>query len=136
MWQRMAFVITVVLLGFSGGVLALFVRGMHAERGAVTGFCFVSAVAVLQAWMVASEIAEARRLSGTIRNACYRGAQAKFRAVSLVGLCAIVGVFPLALIGASSRAQGRFATVMLGGVVFSTIAALTVLPVLIARTSE
>ena len=33
MWRRMAFVITVVLLGLSGGVLALFVRGMHAERG-------------------------------------------------------------------------------------------------------
>ena len=136
MWQRMAFVITVVLLGFSGGVLALFVRGMHAGRGAVTGFCFVSAVAVLQAWMVASEIAEARRLSGNIRNACYRGAQAKFRAVSLVGLCAIVAVLPLALIGEGSGAQGRFATVILGGVVFSTIAALTVLPVVIARIAE
>jgi hypothetical protein len=39
MWQRMAFVMTVVLLGFSGGVLALFVRGMHAGHGAVAGFC-------------------------------------------------------------------------------------------------
>src|ERR1035438_8303187 len=135
--QRMAFVITVVLLGFSGGVLALFVRGMHAERGgAVAGFCFVSALAVVQAWMVASEIAKARRLCGNIRNACYRGSQAKFRAVSLVGLCVIVGVLPLTLIGASSGAQGRFATVMLGGVVFSTIAALTVIPVLIARIAE
>jgi Cu/Ag efflux pump CusA len=86
----------VVLLGFSGGVLALFVRGMHAERGAVAGFCFVSALAVVQAWLVASEIAKARRLCGNIRNACYRGAHAKFRVVSLVGLCAIVrwcGVF-------------------------------------------
>jgi Cu/Ag efflux pump CusA len=136
MWQRIAFVISVVLLGFSGGVLALFVRGMHAERGAVAGFCFVSALAVVQAWMVASEIAKARRLCGNIRNACYRGAQAKFRAVSIVGLCAIVGVLPLALIDASSGAQGRFATVMLGGVVFSTIAALTVMPVLIARIAE
>ena len=135
-WQRMAFVITVVLLGFSGGVLALFVRGMRAERGAVAGFCFVSALAVVQAWLVASEIAKARRLYGNIRNACYRGAQAKFRVVSLVGLCAIVGVLPLALIGASSGAQGRFATVALGGVVFSTIAALTVLPVLIAHIAE
>ncbi len=136
MWQRMAFVITVVLLGFSGGVLALFVRGMHAERGAVAGFCFVSALAVVQAWMVASEIAKARRLYGNIRNACYRGAQAKFRAVSLVGLCAIVGVAPMALIGASSGEQARFATVMLGGAVFSTIAALTVLPTLFARIAE
>ncbi len=136
MWQRMAFVISVVLLGFSGGVLALFVRGMHAGRGAVAGFCFVSALAVVQAWLVASEIAKARRLCGNIRNACDRGAQGKFRVVSLVGLCAIVGVLPLALIGESSGAQGRFATVMLGGVVFSTIAALTVLPVVISRIAE
>ena len=136
MWQRMAFVITVVLLGFSGGIIALFVRGTHAEQGAGAGFCVVSALAVVQGWMVASEIAKARRLSGDIRNACYRGAQMKFRAVSLVGLCAIVGVLPLALIGTSSGAQGRFATVMLGGVVFSTIAALTVMPVLIARIAE
>ena len=136
MWQRMAFVISVVLLGFSGGVLALFVRGMHAGQGAAAGFCFVSALAVVQAWLVASEIAKARRLCGNIRNACYRGAQAKFRAVSLVGVCAIVGVLPLTLIGESSGAQGRFATVMLGGVVFSTVAALTILPVVIAQIAE
>ncbi|MGA8622427.1 MAG: efflux RND transporter permease subunit [Candidatus Sulfotelmatobacter sp.] len=136
MWQHMAFVISVVLLGFSGGVLALFLRGIHAGQGAVAGFCFVSALAVLQAWMVASEIAKARRLSGKTRNACYRGAQAKFRSVSLVGLCAIVGVLPFALTGASSGAPGRFATVTLGGVMFSTIAALTVMPVLIAWIAE
>ena len=117
-------------------MLALFVRGMHAERGAMAGFCFVSALAIVQTWMVASAIAKARTLHGNIRNACYRGAQAKFGAVSLVGLCAIVGVLPMAWIRANSRAQGRFATVMLGGVVSSTIAALTVLPVLIARIRE
>src|ERR1700746_650796 len=136
MWQRMAFVMTVVLLGFSGGVLALFVRGMHAERGAVAGFCVLSVLAVVQAWLVASEIAKTRRLCGNIRNACYRGAQAKFRAVSLLGLCAIVGVLPMAFIGENSGVHGRFATVILGGVVFSTIAALTVLPVLVARIAE
>jgi len=136
MWQRVAFVMTVVLLGFSGGVLALFVRGMHAGHGAVAGFCVVSALAVVQSWMVSSAIAKARRLSGDIRNACYRGAQAKFRAVSLIALCAIAGVIPMAFIGENSGVQGRFATVILGGVVFSTIAALTVLPVLISRIAE
>jgi len=136
MWQRMAFVTTVVLLGFSGGVLALFVRGMHGERGAMAGFCVVSVLAVVQAWMVASAIAKACMLHSNIRNACYRGTQAKFRAVSLVGLCAIVGGLPMAWIGASSGAQGQFATVMLGGVVFSTIAALTLLPVFVSRIAE
>jgi len=136
MWQRMAFVIAVVLLGVSGGIVALFVRGIHAERGAVGGVFVVSALALAQSWMVASEIARARRLSGDIRNACHRGAQAKLRAVSLVGLCAIAGVLPLAFMGANSGAPGRFATVVLGGVVFSTIAALTVLPVLVSRIAE
>jgi Cu/Ag efflux pump CusA len=97
----MTFAITVVLLGFSGGVLALFVRGMHAERGAAAAFCFVSALAMVQAWMVASGIAKARRLCRDVRDACYRGAQAKFRAVFLVGLCAVVGVLPMMLIGES-----------------------------------
>ena len=136
MWQRMAFVIMVSLLGVSGGIIALFVRGIHAERGAAAGFCVVSVLAVVQSWMVASEIARARRVSSDMRNACYRGAQAKFRAVSLVGLCAIATVLPLAFMGANLGAPGRFATVMLGGVVFSTVAALTVLPVVIARISE
>ena len=136
MWQRMASLLTVVLLGFSGGVLALFVRGMHTERGAMAGFCFVSALAFVQSWMVASAIAKVRQLRGDIRNACYRGAQAKFRAVSLIALCAIAGVIPMAFRGEDSGVQGRFATVILGGVVFSTIAALTVLPVLVARIAE
>jgi Cu/Ag efflux pump CusA len=86
--------------------------------------------------MVASEIARVRKRSSDMRNACYRGAQAKFRAVSLVGLCASATVLPLAFTGANLGAPGRFATVMLGGVVFSTVAALTVLPVVIARISE
>ena len=136
MWQRMVFVITVVFLGVGGGIIALFVRGIHGELGAIAGFCVVSALAVVQSWMVASEIARVRRLSSDMRNACYRGAQAKFRAVFLVGLCAIAMVLPLAFTGANLGAPGRFATVMLGGVVFSTIAALTVLPVVIARISE
>ena len=104
--------------------------------GAGAGFCVVSALAIVQSWMVASEIARARRRSCNMRNARYRGAQAKFRAVSLVGLCAIATVLPLAFMGAHLGASGRFATVMLGGVVFSTIAALTVLPVVIAWISE
>jgi cobalt-zinc-cadmium resistance protein CzcA len=128
--------IGVVALGLSGGIVALFVRGMHAAGSAALGFCFVCALAIVQAWMVASGIAQARRLHGDLRNACFRGAQAKCGGVLLVGLCAFVGVLPMALIGASSGAPARFATIMLGGAVFSTTAALTVVPVLIVRTGE
>src|ERR1035438_6208814 len=62
--------------------------------------------------------------------------QAKFRDVLLVGLCAFVIVLPTPLIGVNSGAPGRFATVVSGGMVFSTTAALTVLPVLIVWITE
>jgi heavy metal efflux system protein len=133
MWQRVAFAMTVVPLAIGGGVLALFIRGMHAEQGAAVGFCIVSALAVVQACMIASGIAEARRLNNNVRNACSQGTQAKFRDVFLVGLCAFVIVLPTAFIGASFKAPARFATVVLGGTVFSTAAALVVLPVLMTR---
>jgi len=103
-----------------GGVLALFLRGMHAEGGAAFGFCFVSALAIVQACMVANGNGEARRLNSNVRNACFRGTQAKFRDVLLIGLCAFVMVLPTALMGASSGAPAQFATVLSGGLVFST----------------
>jgi Cu/Ag efflux pump CusA len=99
-------------------------------------FCLVSALAIVQAFMVASGIAKARKLHSNVRNACFRGTQAKFRDVFLVGLCVFVIVLPTALIGASSGAPARFATVMLGGMVLSTAAAVTLLPDLIARIKE
>jgi heavy metal efflux system protein len=136
MLQRIASAIAVVLLAIGGGVLALFVRGMHAERGAAVGFCFVSALAIVQARLIANGIAESRRLNRNVRNACSRGAQAKFRDVFLVGLCAFVISLPAALIGSSSGAPARFATVLVGGMVLSTTAALTVVPILILWIAE
>ena len=109
---------------------------LYAEWGGALGFCFVSALAIVQACMVANGAAEARRRNSNVRNACFRGTQAKFRDVFLVGLCVFVIVLPTALIEASSGAPARFATVMLAGMVLSTAAALTLLPVLIARIKE
>lgn len=86
--------------------------------------------------MVANGIAESRGLNSNVRNACFRGTQAKFRDVLLIRLCAFVIVLPTALIGSSSGAPARFATVILGGMVFSIAAGLTVLPVLIERIKE
>jgi cobalt-zinc-cadmium resistance protein CzcA len=136
MLQRIAVAITIVYMGLCGGVLALFLRGMHAEWGAALGSCFVAALAMVQACMVANGIDEARRLNSNVRNACFQGTQSKFREVLLIGLCAFVVVLPTALMGATSGAPARFATVTLGGMVFSTAAALTVPPVLIAWIKE
>jgi len=73
--QRIASAIAVVLLAIWWG------------RGAAVGFCFVSALAIVQECMIACGIAEARRLNSNVRNACAQGIQAKFPDVFLVGLC-------------------------------------------------
>lgn len=136
MWQCFVSSVGVVALGLSGGVGALFLRGMRTEAGTVLGFGFVCVLALVQAWMVASGISKARTLHSDLRIACFRGAQVNFRGVLVVGLCAVVGVLPMALIGANSGAPARFATVALGGAVFSTTAALTVAPALIVWMGE
>lgn len=136
MWYLLGFSIIVVILGFSGGALALFVRGMHAETNGAAAFCAVSAVAVAQVWIVISGIGKPRRLSRNVRRACYIGAQARFRPVFLLGFCSFVGVLPMALMGAHSEAQTRFATFMVGGVAISTAAALFILPVAIAWVAK
>jgi Cu/Ag efflux pump CusA len=126
-----AFVISVVLLGYGGGVLALFVRRAHAGRARQqVSVLFLRWLSCRLGWLPL-KLQWHAGCAATFEMHATEESQAKFRAVSLVGLCAIVGVLPLALIGESSGAQGRFATVMLGGVLFSTIAALTVLPVVI-----
>ncbi len=136
MWQCLAVAMTVVPLAIGGGVLALFVRGMRAEQGAAVGFCLASTLAIVQAHMVASGIAKAHRLDSNVRSACFKGTQAKFREVFLLGLCVCVGVLPMAFIRSNSVAPLCFATVTLGGMAFSTAAALTVLPVLVARLKK
>ena len=88
MWQRVAFAMTVVPLAIGGGVLALFLRGMRAERGAAVGFCLVCTLAVVQACLVASGIAKAHRLDSNLRSACFKGSQAKFsRCLSPWAVC-------------------------------------------------
>jgi Cu/Ag efflux pump CusA len=85
MWQRVAFAMTVVPLAIGGGVLALFVRGMHAEQGATVGFCLVSALAIVQAFMVASGIAKARKLTATFETHAFEELKRNFETSSSLG---------------------------------------------------
>jgi Cu/Ag efflux pump CusA len=78
MWQRVAFAMTVVPLAIGEGVLALFLRGMRAERGAAVGFCLVCTLAIVQAYLVASGIAKAHRLDSNLRSACFKEPKRNF----------------------------------------------------------
>ena len=105
------------------------------KRGAIAGFCFVSALAVVQAWLVASEIAKARSVRQHSKSMLSGSSGDVSRCFPRWTVCDRGGPSP-GIDWGKLGGTGRFATVILGGVVFSTIAALTLLPVVIARIFE
>jgi cobalt-zinc-cadmium resistance protein CzcA len=132
MWQHRVLAIAVVPLGIVGGVIALSIRGMPLTGAAAAAFCLVCGLALVQSWIVTAGIVRATRIFTDVRTACLQGAQTKFKPVFLIGVCVLVGSMPMAFIGAHSGAQAQFATVAVGGVLFSTAGALIAVPVLIA----
>jgi Cu/Ag efflux pump CusA len=132
MWQHRVLAIVVVPLGIVGGVIALSIRGMPLAGVAAAAFCLVCGLSLVQGWIVIAGIVRATRIFTDVRTACLQGARTKFKPVFLVGVCVLVGFMPMAFIGAYSGAQAQFATVTVGGVLFSTAGALIAVPVLIA----
>ena len=136
MWQHWVLATAVVPLGIVGGVIALSIRGMPLAGAAAAAFCVVCGLALVQAWIVTSGIVRAARMFSNVRTACLQGAQTKFKPVFLLGFCVLVGSMPMAFLGSSSGAQAQFATVTIGGVLFSTVGALIAIPVLIAWITD
>ena len=135
MWQRMTFALTVVPLGLGGGALALFVRfECRTRRGSRFLLCCrCGNRASLDAcfWD--------RRSSQAVQQRSKRTLSRSARKLSTYFPCWVVcsrGRPSYGIDFDKLGAQARFGTVMLGGVVFSTAAALTVLPVVIARVAK
>jgi heavy metal efflux system protein len=131
MLQYRLLALAVVPVGMVGGILALSIRHLPLDRGGAEGLCFIAGVSLVQGWTVLSGIFDASRTSHELHAACSLGAKAKFKPVFLIGVCVLSGSIPMAVLGEPSRAQAHFATVAIGGVIFSTAGALITLPVVI-----
>ncbi|MBK7645350.1 MAG: efflux RND transporter permease subunit [Planctomycetes bacterium] len=112
-----------------GGVLALWVRGMPFSISAAVGFIALSGVAVLAEMVLVSYIRQLRAqgvaLSASIEEAC----STRLRPVLMTALVAALGFVPMALsTGMGAEVQRPLATVVIGGVVSSTLLTLLVLP--------
>jgi cobalt-zinc-cadmium resistance protein CzcA len=118
-------------LAFIGGVGALALRGIPLSMSAGVGFIGLSGIAVLNGVLVVSSIRalvkEGRPLEDAIRDACLL----RLRPVLMAALVAALGLVPMALnVGAGSEVQRPLATVVIGGIVTSTLLTLLVLPAL------
>jgi heavy metal efflux system protein len=124
-------VFTGVPLALTGGLFALLVRGMPLSISAGIGFIALSGVAVLNGMVMLSFIRELRGQGTPLEEAIVTGALTRLRPVLMTALVASLGFVPMALnVGTGSEVQRPLATVVIGGIVSSTVLTLLVLPAL------
>jgi cobalt-zinc-cadmium resistance protein CzcA len=113
----------------TGGVAALALRGMQLSISAAVGFIALFGVAVLNGLVLVSTIERRRAAGDPTEHAVAEGAKARVRPVLTTALVASLGFLPMALAtGAGAEVQRPLATVIVGGIISSTLQTLLVLP--------
>ena len=126
-----ALVFTGVPLALTGGVAALAMRDLPLSISAAVGFIALSGVAVLNGVVMLSFIRDLRSKGKKLDQAIIEGALTRLRPVLMTALVASLGFIPMALnTGTGAEVQRPLATVVIGGIVSSTLLTLLVLPVL------
>lgn len=114
-----------------GGIVALWLRGLPFSVSAGVGFVALSGVAVLGDMVLVSTIQQLVRQGQPVQEAVSLAAQRRLRPVLMTALVASLGFVPMALdTGIGAEVQRPLATVVIGGVLSSTLLTLVVLPVL------
>jgi cobalt-zinc-cadmium resistance protein CzcA len=120
-----------VPLALTGGVLSLWLRDMPFSISAAVGFIALSGVAVLNGVVMLSFIRELRQQGKALEDAIVEGAMVRLRPVLMTALVASLGFVPMALnVGIGAEVQRPLATVVVGGIISSTLLTLVVLPAL------
>ncbi|MDZ4326173.1 MAG: CusA/CzcA family heavy metal efflux RND transporter, partial [Pseudomonas sp.] len=120
-----------VPLALTGGVLALWLRDIPFSISAGVGFIALSGVAVLNGLVMISFIRKLRDDGLPLHEAIVEGALTRLRPVLMTALVASLGFLPMALnVGTGAEVQRPLATVVIGGIVSSTLLTLLVLPAL------
>jgi cobalt-zinc-cadmium resistance protein CzcA len=114
-----------------GGVIALWLRGLHVSVSASIGFIALFGVAVLNGLVLLTTVQRLREEGSTAVAAATDGARARLRPVLMTALVASIGFIPVAIShGTGAEVQRPLATVVIGGLVTSTLLTLLVLPTL------
>jgi heavy metal efflux system protein len=119
-----------VPFSLAGGVILLYLRGIHLSVSAAVGFISLFGVAVMSGLLYISETNARRRISGTpLLNAVIGGARAQFRPRVILIIVAMLGMLPAALAkGIGSDIQRPLATVVVGGLISTLLLTLLALP--------
>ena len=120
-----------VPLALTGGLVALLLRGIPFSISAAVGFIALSGIAVLNGLVMVTFFRDLRASGRSLDEAIVEGALTRLRPVLMTALVASLGFVPMALnSGIGSEVQRPLATVVIGGIVSSTLLTLVVLPAL------
>ena len=121
-----------------GGIAALWIRGLTLNLSASVGLIALFGIAVLNGIVMLAAIRALREDEGRgLRDAIVAGAGSRLKPVLMTATVASVGFLPMALSqGAGAEVQRPLATVVIGGIVTSTLLTLIVLPTLYERMEE
>ncbi|HEY6528706.1 MAG TPA: CusA/CzcA family heavy metal efflux RND transporter [Cellvibrionaceae bacterium] len=124
-----ALVFSGVPLALTGGVIALWICGIPLSITAGVGFITLSGVAVLTGVMMVAAFRDGVHKGQNIDTAICEGAMLRLRPILMVALVAALGFLPMALnTGTGAEVQRPLATVVIGGIISSTLLTLLVLP--------
>ena len=129
--KQAALIYTGIPFAIVGGVLFLALRGMPFSISAGVGFIALFGVAVLNGVVMVSYINHLREEGKTVEEAVVEGAEIRLRPVLMTALVASLGFIPMALAtSAGAEVQRPLATVVIGGLITSTLLTLLILPTL------
>jgi cobalt-zinc-cadmium resistance protein CzcA len=130
--MRQTFLVaTGIPLALTGGIIALWLRDMPFSITAAVGFIALSGVAVLNGLVLVNYFNELREEGMSVRDAVLNGVATRLRPVMMTALVAALGFVPMALAhGPGAEVQRPLATVVIGGIISSTLLTLLLLPML------
>jgi cobalt-zinc-cadmium resistance protein CzcA len=129
--RNAAVVLANIPLAAIGGIVALYVTGIHLSVSAAIGFIALFGQAVLNGVVMVSYFADLRAEGHSPREAVMTGATVRLRTVLMTALLAMLGLLPMAMSHSiGSEVQKPLAVVVIGGLVSATLLTLIVLPTL------
>jgi cobalt-zinc-cadmium resistance protein CzcA len=129
--KQAALVFTGIPFAITGGILALYGRGMPFSMSAGVGFIALFGVAVLNGVVLVMFINQLRGQGKSVRESISQGCALRLRPILMTASVASIGFIPMAFgHGAGAEVQRPLATVVIGGLLTSTLLTLFVLPAL------
>lgn len=118
----------------SGGLFALFVRDIHLSLSAAVGFVALIGIALLNGIVLLTIFNQLKEKTSDLKEVVLQGTLSRLRPVVMTALVASIGFIPMAVnTGLGSEVQRPLATVVIGGILFSTVLTLIILPTIYLR---